>query len=104
MNDAANDFARLFRIEGIGQVLVTIDEDEESEKPCLCFRLPSVGGLNPSYSITSNFPDGMPDDVIEQHMREALAGVTEDMILAESRSMMDMVRAITQPTTSTGDA
>lgn len=54
-----NDFARLFRLDDVGQVLVTIEQHEEDETPCLKFRIPDADGVGLSVTLSYNFREGL---------------------------------------------
>ena len=80
------DFARLFRLDGVGQVLVTVDEHEEEEVPCLTFRLSDIGGIGTSLRVTSKYMDEPDDDEAYRRTRVAMNALTEDEVRAILKS------------------
>ena len=45
-----SDFAKLFEAEGIGQILATLDENDD-EDPCVTFRIPDTAGCRLQMSV-----------------------------------------------------
>lgn len=71
------DFARLFRLEGAGQVLVTIEEHEDDETPCLKFRIPDAEGIGLSVTLSYNFREGLTHAEQHNHIWSDLSKIDE---------------------------
>ena len=97
-NDAAevtapDDFARLFRIEGTGQVLAVLEdgETEEGEEcECLTFRIPDAGDVaRITYSIkavgmSSERGRAFTREIFDKLTPEGVAKAVEPMVKAKA--------------------
>lgn len=88
------DFARLFRLDGVGQVLVTVDENEEEEAPCLTFRLGDVGGFGTTLRLTSRYKDEPDDDEAYRRTRAAMQALDEDKVRDILKTAIDFRQSL----------
>lgn len=51
-----NDFAKLFKVEGIGQILATLNENEDG-MPCVTFRIPDTQDIMLECSVYMSTDD-----------------------------------------------
>jgi len=88
---APDDFARLFRIEGVGQVLAILEDgetDDGEECECLTFRIPDAGDVaRITYSIKAA---GMSSERGRAYMREIFDKLTPEGV---AKAVEPMVRA-----------
>lgn len=86
-------FAKLFCIEGVGQVLVTLDQNED-EKPAVIFRIADVGDYQFSMNLCRQ--GGGDFDAEQQFAETCFDAVCDENILAtikpllEARAMMSV--------------
>lgn len=69
------DFCKLFRVDGIGQILATVVEAGDVEVPALELRIPDHGGMIRRVSLT--WPS-LDYDEAEEAAYAALAALDED--------------------------
>lgn len=83
---APDDFARLFRVPGIGQVLAFLDENDD-DMPCVTIRIPDadIGRLQLSLS-----GGGMDYDRAEAVAREILEKMQPDNLAEAVKPLTDM--------------
>lgn len=67
----ATDFAKLFSIEGVGQVLATLDEDDE-DCPCVRFRIPDHRGMILTCALSVRTEDYDRAEAMARSMFDAL--------------------------------
>jgi hypothetical protein len=80
-----DDFAKLLRVEGIGQVLATIDEDDDGN-PVLHFRIPDEGQAMLQMGMSFPHPDYDKGAALA---REAMAKLTEENAAAVVRLLVE---------------
>lgn len=79
-----SDFAKLFRLPGVGQVLVTLDEDDD-EYPCVVFRIPDVSDFMLTQAMAFTGDDR---DLAWQSAQQAFDRVTEENVQYAIRSLV----------------
>ena len=79
------DFAKLFRVDGIGQVLAEVEEHPEHEVPCVRFRIPDAGDVFLEMRLSTVTDDY---DKAESIAREIFGALTEDNIGATVKDLV----------------
>lgn len=87
-----NDFARLFRAEGIGQILATVEENDD-ERPCLKFRIPDTEWGVLTCSVSASTDDY---DAAEQFAYAMLKNLTEEAAVTSVKPLIEFRDRIAQ--------
>lgn len=85
-----NDFARLFRLDDVGQVLVTIEVHEETEMPAIRYRIPDAGGIGLTTTVSYNFREGVTFEKASELVFASLRDMTEDDVRDAVKDMAQM--------------
>ena len=88
--DGVLDFAKLFRVDGIGQILAVLDEGED-EKPCIRFRIPDCNGAFLTVALSFGGPDY---DTAEMHARKVFEHITESSATASVKQLIELRDAL----------
>jgi len=81
------DFAKLFVREGVGQVLITREEDNDKDLPVVVVRIPDCAGIEFRITLSLTTDDY---DKAELYANEIFANLSEDNIDVIISSMVEM--------------
>ncbi|WP_435170760.1 hypothetical protein [Falsirhodobacter sp. 1013] len=80
------DFAKLFHVDGIGQVLAELEEHPDTELPCVRFRIPDASDVTLEMRLS---PNGMSYEAAEAFARKCFDGLTAENAGAVVKELTD---------------
>lgn len=82
----SQDFAKLFVVEGIGQILVTLSETEYGD-PCLTLRIPDAGDFGMSLDIAF---ENLSLSAAEARAREVFDAIDAEKAAAGVKPLIEL--------------